>query len=132
MDDYTDILTHPRHSLQHHIPMKEESRAAQFSAFAALTGYDEEISETARLTDSRDALAEDDLAELDAAFRHLLEAAPEHPRVTLVYFLPDARKNGGCYTAYTGCFRHFDAAARILKFTDGKEIPMQAVSRILL
>ena len=131
MDDYTDILTHPRHSLQHHTPMKETARAAQFSAFAALTGYDEEISETARLTDPCELLAEDDLAELDAAFRQLLDAAADHPQVTLVYFQPDARKAGGRYAVYTGHFRHFDAAARILKFTDGREIPMRAVSRIL-
>lgn len=56
-------------------------RAAQFSAFAALTGYDEEIDETARLTDTREAMSEDDIAELDAAFQRLLSMESEQPTV---------------------------------------------------
>jgi len=128
MDDYTDILQHPRYVLKHHRTMTIESRAAQFSAFAALTGYDEEIDETARLTDDRAALSEDDLAELNAAFRKLIES--EQPCVTLTYFVPDERKTGGAYLTYTGHFRFFDQEEGLLKFTDGTAIIMQNVCHI--
>ena len=125
-------MKHPRYRLQKHTPMPEASRAAQFSAFAALTGYDEEIEETARLTDARDALTADDLAELNSAFCRLLALAPEQPAVTVVYFRPDSRKSGGAYQLYSGHFRHYDAERRVLIFTDRTEIPAEQVTSIML
>ena len=106
-------------------------RAAQFSAFAALTGYDEEIDETARLTDTREAMSEDDIAELDAAFQRLLSMESEQPTVTVSYFQPDERKEGGKYVIYTGVFRHFDATENKLIFTDSTQIPVQNISSII-
>ena len=127
MDDFSDIMRLP-----HHVSVKRRSmpladRAAQFSAFAALTGYDEEIRETARLTDVRAELSEDALAALDTAFQRLLDAGSEHPAVTLTYFQPDARKEGGRYAVYTGLFRHYDAADGILYFLDGTAVPAQSI-----
>ena len=130
MNDYADIMHHPRYRLQHHRPMREESRAAQFSAFAALSGFDEEIDETARLTDVRAELAEDDLAALDAAFQRMIAAESERPRVTVTYFQPDAQKSGGKYVQYTGQFRHYDAERERILFTDGTAIRTQAITRI--
>ena len=110
--------------------MTLEERATQFSAFAALSGYDEEIDETARLTSPREAMSEDDIAELDAAFQHLLDSEFEHPTVTVTFFQPDERKEGGRYMTYTGVFRHFDATENRLIFTDGTRIPVQNISAI--
>lgn len=125
-------MEHPRYRLQTHKPMPELSRAAQFSAFAALTGYDEELDETARLTSVREEMAEDDIAELDAAFQQLLEKMPEHPTVTVVYFEPDDRKAGGAYMIYTGQFRHYDAETEKLYFTDGFILRAPFICRIAL
>ncbi|MBR4200489.1 MAG: hypothetical protein IKQ91_04330 [Oscillospiraceae bacterium] len=123
MYDFSDIMEHPHHvsGKRRHMPIEE--RAVQFSAFAALTGYDEKIDETARLTVFREAMSEDDIAELDAAFQRLLELETEHPTVTVTYFQPDARKSGGAYVTFTGQFRHYDAERGKLCFTDRTEIP---------
>lgn len=130
MGRYDDMMNHPRYRLQSHKPMPEETRAAQFSAFAALSGYDEEIAETARLTTIRDEMSEDDIAELDAAFQRLLDMESGHPTVTIVYFKPDERKAGGAYMIYTGQFRHYDAERKKLIFTDQTEIAVKHVTTI--
>ena len=131
MDDFSDIMNLPHHvsAKRRQIPLA--NRAAQFSAFAALTGYDEEIDETARLTDTREAMSEDDIAELDAAFQRLLSMESEQPTVTVSYFQPDERKEGGKYVIYTGVFRHFDATENKLIFTDSTRIPVQNISSII-
>lgn len=130
MGRYDDMMNHPRHRLQSHRPMPVESRAAQFSAFAALTGYDEEIDETARLTTAREEMSEDDIAELDAAFQRLLDMESEKPTVTIVFFQPDEHKAGGAYRIYTGQFRHYDAERKKLLFTDQTEIAVQFITTI--
>ncbi|HAG14514.1 MAG TPA: hypothetical protein DCG49_11745 [Ruminococcus sp.] len=131
MNDYSDVMLHPRYCLQHHAAMSETSRAAQFSAFAALAGFDEDIDETARLTDPFTARADDDIAALDAAFQKLLQKASERPKVTILYFLPDAHKEGGAYLTYTGRFRHYDAASGKLYFTDQTVIFWQNIVHIM-
>ena len=106
------------------------SRAAQFSPFAALTGYDDEIDEAARLTDRLEELTEDELNGLNQAFQKLLERASDRPLVCVTYFQPDERKDGGEYVSYTGRFRFFDETERILHFTDRTEIPVDDVFHI--
>ncbi len=130
MDNYADIMQHPRYQLRHHRPMPAAGRAAQFSAFAALTGFDEEIGEAARLTDPYQEMAADDLDELNAAFRLLLDRAPEQPLVTVTCFRRDAHKEGGAYVSFTGRFRFFDAAEGMLKFTDGTAVPFAGIRHI--
>ena len=132
MDDFADIINLPHHVSKTRRQMPLADRAVQFSAFAALTGYDEEIGETARLTDVRAEMAEDDLAALDAAFQRLLDSEAAHPTVTLTCFQPDARKAGGRYVNYTGAFRHYNAAEHMLIFTDGTRIPVQSVCMLML
>ena len=130
MNNYDDIRNHSRYKLKHHQPMSMWSRAAQFSPFAALTGYDDEIDEAARLTDRREELTEDELNDLNQAFQKLLERASDRPLVTVTYFQPDERKDGGKYVSYTGRFRFFDETERILHFTDRTEIPVDDVFHI--
>ena len=97
MDDFSAIMNLPHHVSKKRRQMTLEERAVQFSAFAALSGYDEEIDETARLTSPREAMSEDDIAELDASFQQLLDSASKLPTVTVTYFHPDERKEGGRY-----------------------------------
>lgn len=130
MNNYDDIWNHSRYKLKHHQPMSMWSRAAQFSPFAALTGYDDEIDEVARLTDRREELTEDELNGLNQAFQKLLERASDRPLVTVTYFQPDERKDGGEYVSYTGRFRFFDEIERILHFTDRTEIPVDDIFHI--
>ena len=130
MRNYEDIRNHERYQLKHHTPMSMESRAAQFAPFAALVGYDEEIGEASRLTDGREELSEDAVDALNQAFQKLLEHGEERPLVTVTYFQPDAKKDGGRYMTYTGNFRFYDAEKRVMKFVDGMVIGAGQVCRI--
>ena len=130
MNNYDDIRNHSRYKLKHHQPMSMWSRAAQFSPFAALTGYDDKIDEAARLTDRREEMTEDELNDLNQAFQKLLERASDRPLVSVTYFQPDERKDGGEYVSYTGRFRFFDETERILHFTDRTEIPVDDIFHI--
>lgn len=130
MRNYDDIRNHERYQLKHHTPMSLESRAAQFAPFAALVGYDEEIGEAARSTDGREELSEDAIDALNQAFQKLLEHEEERPLVTVTYFQPDAKKDGGRYMTYTGNFRFYDAEKRVMKFVDGMVISLEQMCRI--
>lgn len=130
MRNYEDIRNHERYQLKHHTPMSLESRAAQFAPFAALVGYDEEIGEAARSTDGREELSEDAIDALNQAFQKLLEHEEERPLVMVIYFQPDAKKDGGRYMTYTGNFRFYDAEKRVMKFVDGMVIGVELVCRI--
>ena len=130
MRNYEDIRNHERYQLKHHTPMSLESRAAQFAPFAALVGYDEEIGEAARSTDGREELSEDAIDALNQAFQKLLEHEEERPLVMVIYFQPDAKKDGGRYMTYTGNFRFYDAEKRVMKFVGGMVIGVGQVCRI--
>ena len=130
MRNYEGIRNHERYQLKHHTPMSLESRAAQFAPFAALVGYDEEIGEAARLTDGREELSEEAVDALNQAFQKLLEHEEERPLVTVTYFQPDAKKDGGKYMTYTGNFRFYDAEKRVMKFVDGMMISVEQMCRI--
>lgn len=130
MRNYEDIQNHKRYQLKHHTPMSLESRAAQFAPFAALVGYDKEIGEAARSTDGKEELSEDAIDALNQAFQKLLEHEEERPLVTVTYFQPDAKKDGGRYMTYTGNFRFYDAEKRVVKFVDGMVIGVGQVCRI--
>ena len=129
-ENYEDIINLPHHISKKHRPMPREARAAQFAPFAALVGYDEEIGEAARSTDGREELSEDAIDALNQAFQKLLEHEEERPLVTVTYFQPDAKKDGGRYMTYTGNFRFYDAEKRVMKFVDGMVIGVGQVCRI--
>lgn len=131
MNSFSDIICLPHYVSASRRHMTEAERAAQFSAFAALTGFDEDIDETARLTDPFAEMAEDDLAALNEAMQRLLEAEAEQPAVTVTYFQPDARKDGGAYRSYAGRFRHFDMETGELIFTDKTRIPVRQITQII-
>ena len=130
MRAYADLIDLPRYRLRHHSPMPMQGRAAQFSAFAALTGYDEDITEAARLTDSRAELSEDALAELDAAFQRMLANASGQPEVVITWFQPDAGKAGGRYVISAGCFRFYEQETGNVYLTDGTVIPARSICGI--
>ena len=130
MDNYNDIkhLTRPQYDDLH--PMSMHDRAAQFSPFAALVGYDDAVAETARLTDSRAVLTEDEMSELNANLNRLLDSLDERPQISVTYFVPDEKKSGGKYVEKLGVVRIFDNYSQELVFMDKTRINIQAISRI--
>ena len=124
MGQYDDIIQHPHYQDALHKPMSIMGRAAQFSAFAALTGYDEAIDETARLTDRRRELTEDEQAALNGAMRQIEELAQRKPPLSVTYFQRDERKEGGRLVTRRGNFRFLDTNLGRLCMTDGYAIPL--------
>ena len=95
MGKYDDIINLPHPVSKTHAPMPRAQRAAQFSPFAALTGYDDAVRETARLTEARVELDRDALDALDRALHALEEriaADKVRPEAQIRYFIPDERK----------------------------------------
>ena len=129
-DNYDDIkhLTRPQYDDLH--PMSMHDRAALFSPFAALVGYDDAVAETARLTDSRLELTEDEMFELNANLNRLLDSLDEQPQISVTYFVPDEKKSGGRYVEKLGVVRIFDSYSQELVFMDKTQIHIQAISRI--
>lgn len=127
---YEDIINLPHHVSTTRPQMSMLDRAAQFSPFAALTGYDAAIKETGRLTDEKIELDEDTKAALDMKQTYLIEMIDEQPEITIIYFLPDARKAGGAYVTVTGNLKRFDEYERLLILTNGKKIPMDDILNI--
>ena len=119
---YEDILHLPHHVSPRRRQMSNLERAAQFSPFAALTGHDAAIRETARLTDDRFDLADDGTAMLDEKLRILLEHRNSHPEITAVYFVPDERKSGGAYVTVTGRLTAVSSREQALILEDGREL----------
>ena len=107
--------------------MPVRDRAAIFSPFAALSGHGAAIAETVRLTERRIELDEDSRAELDRKQGVLLEHIDEQPEITITWFHPDEKKDGGAYLTATGRLKKFRELERILLLTDGTEIPLQNV-----
>ena len=124
---YDDIIDLPRPVSRKHPPMPMMKRAAQFLPFAALTGFEAEIAEAARLTESAPELSEDALAALDEQLSLLRQLLPDQPRVTVTRFLPDERKAGGHFETLTGQVRRVDEAGRALILTDGVRIDLDTV-----
>ena len=119
---YDDIIDLPHHVSERHAQMPLLDRAAQFSPFAALTGYDAAIAETARLTDRKRELTEERKQEINRQLEELQARMETAPGVTLVCFEADARKAGGAYRTITGTAKRLDAHAGTLELTDGTVI----------
>ena len=129
-DNYEDIkhLTRPQYGDLH--PMSMHDRAAQFSPFAALVGYDDAVAETARLTDSKLELTEDEMSELNADLNRLLDILNEQPQISVTYFVHDEKKSGGKYVEKQGVVRIFDSYSQELVFTDGVRIAVTDMARL--
>jgi hypothetical protein len=126
---YRDIIDRPRHVSSRHPAMDREKRAAQFLSFAALTGYDDLIRETERLTDEALLLDEDRKAVLNARLEALLLAgAAESGRFT--YFVPDSRKSGGAFATASGSIRKYDPIDQTILLDDGTLIPIENLTDV--
>ena len=127
---YDDIIHLPHHVSQTHPQMPMCDRAAQFSPFAALTGYGAVIRETGRLTETRPELDEDAKGELDHRLARLSALLESRPLVTVTYFQPDAKKDGGAYRTAMGRVRGVLADRGLLVLEDGTTIPLEQVTEL--
>lgn len=124
---YDDIINLPHHVSKIRPQMSMLDRAAQFSPFAALTGYDAAIKETGRLTDEKSELDEEALTDLNMRYQLLVDALDEEPEVKITYFKPDERKSGGEYVTVTGTVKKVDDFERLITMQNGTKIPMDDV-----
>ena len=128
---YDDIINLPHHESPTRPRMPMIDRAAQFSPFAALTGYDEAIKETERIVDERIELDGDTVAWLDGQLKLLRSRVKENPTVVLTYFLPDEKKAGGKYVTVTGNVKKIDEYGKIIVLEDKTKIPINEIIGII-
>jgi len=129
---YDDIINMPHHVSRKHPQMPMEERAAQFAPFAALVGYEDAVEETARLTDKRIELDEEAKNILDMKFQMLNEQLKVqiHPQVTILYFVPDLKKDGGKYIKISGTIKRIDEFKQLIVLDDKAEIPIGEIINI--
>lgn len=129
-DQYDDIINLPHHVSKTRPQMSMVDRAAQFSPFAALTGYDAAIKETGRLTDEKVNLSEEEKEALDRKQQILMEWLGDHPALTITFFVPDEKKAGGAYMTKSGNLKKIGEFERVMLLTDGTKIPLDDVVEI--
>lgn len=127
---YDDIINLPHHVSKTRPRMSLEQRSAQFAPFAALTGYEEEISETGRLTTDRIELNEEAKQLLDRTLQAIANKISTQPAVTITYFVPDIKKDGGAYITVSGNIKKIDKYKNIIVLTDKTEIPIKEIINI--
>jgi len=127
---YEDIINLPHHVSPTRPRMSRADRAAQFSPFAALSGYGDAVQETARLTNRRIELDESAKAALDEKLRLLAEVIEDRPEAAITYFLPDRKKAGGEYVTATGQVKKVDAVAQELVMANGRIIPIADIIEV--
>ena len=123
---YADIIDLPHHVSKRHPQMPMEKRAAQFSPFAAMVG-DAAIRETARLTEEKHELSEDEKAIIDGKLQMIQAHIKEQPKITVTYFQPDEKKSGGAYVTVTGFAKKIDDVSKLLLLQDGRAIPIKDI-----
>ena len=129
-NDYRDILhlPHPEPKTAPRMPV--EARAAQFAPFAALTGYDDAVEETARYTETMPELTEEMQAKIGETLLRLQNERENQPSVYLAYFAPDCKKEGGAIVTATGTVQKLDPQRRMLRLSDGTAVPFSMILQL--
>lgn len=112
--------------------MSSAARAAQFSPFAALTGYEDLLAEASRTTDERRGVSEDKAAYINECLRMIPENYPQKLNVRITYFVPDKHKNGGSYEIAEGLVRLIDEGSRTVVFDDNRVVPIADIFDIVI
>ena len=127
---YADMLDLPHYVSRKRPRMSREARAAQFSPFAALTGYEAAVEETARLTETQSELTEDEKERINEKLLMLMECASAHPRVRVTFFQKDQKKSGGAYVTVSDFFERIDEYERCMYLTGGDRILIEKIREI--
>lgn len=131
-NEYADIINLPHHVSAKRPQMSMLERAAQFSPFAALNGFDSAIRETARLTDQRITLDEYEIETLNERLMLIAQRLEEAPEVVITYFQPDERKTGGEYVTVPGVVKKIDEIKGQVIFADGTVIPINEIISVAI
>lgn len=129
-ESYEDIIHLPHHVSDTHPQMPVLDRAAQFAPFAALTGYEAAIKETARLTDKPVELDDYVKEELNGKLQQIANQIGECPQITVTYFQKDEKKMGGAYVTATGCVKKIDDYEGVVLMTDGRKVLIEEILEI--
>lgn len=127
---YDDIIHCSRPVCKRHPPMSMRERAAQFSPFAALTGHSAAIRETARLTEDRRELDEDEKNLINEKLKFIQQHIHERVPVTISYFVPDERKQGGEYVTRTEVIKKIDVQEHAIILQDDTVIFMEQIREL--
>lgn len=127
---YADIINMPHHTSPNRPRMSDIDRAAQFSPFAALTGYDDAVTEAGRLTDQKHNLSEDMKTVLNEKMQMILDYLDDEPIITITYFVPDKKKSGGAYVSVTGIVKEISEYEHAIILTDKTKIPIEQIRDI--
>lgn len=126
-DNYNDIINNPHHTSKTRKRMSQSNRAAQFAPFAALTGYDAAIGEASRITETKIELDDKTKEILNMKLSFLKNHIKDRPYVTITYFVPDPKKDGGAYVDYSGNIRVIDELKHSIIFTDRTTISIDVI-----
>ena len=131
-DNYEDIINLKHHTSLKHPRMTKEARAAQFAPFAALTGYDDAIRETGRLTENKISLSNEEKLNINDKLQIINDNIKNTPKVTITYFEQDNKKEGGRYLTYTGNIKKIDMIKLIITLTDKTKININEIIDIII
>lgn len=129
-EKYDDIINMPHHVSKKHPRMSLENRSAQFAPFAALTGYEDEVEETARLTDKRIEITDEIKNTINMKLKIIQEKLYTKPKVTITYFIPDNKKEGGSYKTITSNLLNIDKYKQLIILKDKIEVPVKFITNI--
>ena len=124
---YDDIINLPHHVSPTHQRMSMHDRAAQFAPFAALVGYDDAVAETARLTETRPELDEQEQRAINERLAYIADHIHEHPEVCIKYFVSDERKSGGAIVEVSGKTYRISNTDATIVMTDGCKIRLSDI-----
>ena len=130
MNRYDDIINLPHHVSPTRKRMSMHDRAAQFAPFAALVGYDDAVAETARLTESRPELNEQEQRAINECLAYIAEHIHEQPEVKIQYFVSDERKSGGAIIEVFGKVKKVSATDGTIVLTDGCKIKTSNITNL--
>lgn len=130
LEIYKDIINLPHHVSKKHPQMSLEARSAQFAPFAALVGYDALVHETARLTDEKIEIDEEEKQIIDSQLQLIKEQILDRPKVTITYFVKDSRKAGGEYITIESNAKKIDDYKNSIIMENGVEIPIEDILKL--
>ena len=130
-EKYEKIIDMPHHVSLTREPMPRYDRAAQFAPYSALSGYEEAVEETARLTDRRIELDEYEKEKINSTLTDLMHSE-EVRTVSITYFRPDEYKSGGAYITVRGELCRIDEHMRTITLVGGYTIPLDSIIDISL
>ena len=127
---YEDIVNLPRPVSKKHPEPPLSERAARFAPFAAITGYEEMVLEEARVTEEKIELDECALTMIDKRLNILQNHLSQSPEITVTYFVPDKKKNGGAYRIITGVAKRIDPYKKLLIINGDEKIQIEDIYKL--